>query len=88
MKKKKRTATFGKYTQIVYGAKRFGGWTRDGLIHFNELHGQVKEDRKKWCHCRAKLQKSLLENRRYTKKVLKIYARDIVAICKDVTDLI
>jgi len=44
VKKKKRTATFGKYTQNAYGAKRFGGWTRDGLIRFNELHGQVKED--------------------------------------------
>jgi len=47
VKKKKRTATFGKYTQNAYGAKRFGGWTRDGPIRFNELHAEVKADREK-----------------------------------------
>ena len=47
VKKKKRTATFGKYTQNAYGAKRFGGWTREGLIRFNVLYAEVKADREK-----------------------------------------
>ena len=47
VKKKKRTATFGKYTQNAYGAKRFGGWTREGLIWFNVLYAEVKADREK-----------------------------------------
>ena len=47
VKKKKRTATFGKYTQNAYGAKRFGGWTREGLIQFIVLYAEVKADREK-----------------------------------------
>jgi len=46
-KKIKRTANWGKYTKIAYGARRYGGWTSSGLLRFNELFHQVKADRLK-----------------------------------------
>jgi len=44
-KKKKRKSIWGKYTKNAYGAKRYGGWMREGLIRFNTLYAEVKEDR-------------------------------------------
>jgi len=89
VKKKKRTATFGKYTQNAYGAKRFGGWTRDGLIRFNELHGEVKADREKnGSIVEENFKKHCLSTSATHKKVQKFYGRDIIAICEDITDLI
>jgi len=36
--KKKRKATWGKYTSGAWGSKRFGGWSKDGLLRFNQLY--------------------------------------------------
>ncbi len=89
VKKKKRTATFGKYTQNAYGAKRFGGWTRDGLIRFNELHAEVKADREKnGITVEQNFKTHCLSTYGTPKKVQKLYGRDVVAVCEDVTDLI
>ncbi len=89
VKKKKRTATFGKYTQNAYGAKRFGGWTRDGLIRFNELHAEVKADREKnGIAVEQNFKKHCLSTSGTPKKVPKIYGCDVIAVCEDVTDLI
>jgi len=89
VKKKKRTATFGKYTQNAYGAKRFGGWTRDGLIWFNELYAEVKADREKnGIAIEQNFKTHCLSTYATPKKVQKMYGRDVVAVCEDVTDLI
>jgi len=45
--KKKRKATWGKFTSGAWGSRRFGGWSKEGLIRFNQLYSQVEEDRKK-----------------------------------------
>jgi len=44
--KEKRKATWGKFTSGAWGSKRFGGWSKEGLIQFNQLYTQ-EEDRKK-----------------------------------------
>jgi len=89
VKKKKRTATFGKYTQNAYGAKRFGGWTREGLIRFNVLYAEVKADREKnGIVVEQNFKMHCLSTSATPKKVQKIYGRDVIAVCDDVTDLI
>jgi len=89
VKKKKRTATFGKYTQNAYGAKRFGGWTREGLIRFNVLYAEVKADREKnGIVVEQNFKMHCLSTSAIPKKVQKIYGRDVIAVCDDVTDLI
>jgi len=89
VKKKKRTATFGKYTQNAYGAKRFGGWTREGLIRFNVLYAEVKADREKnGIVVEQNFKNYCLSTFGTPKKVQKIYGRDVIAVCDDVTDLI
>jgi len=45
--KEKRKATWGKFTSAAWGSRRFGGWSKDGLVQFNQLYLQVEEDRKK-----------------------------------------
>ena len=45
--KKKRKATWGKYTSGAWGSKRFGGWSKDGLQRFNQLYTEVQKDREK-----------------------------------------
>ena len=45
--KKKRKAIWGKFTSGAWGSRRFGGWSKEGLVQFNELYSQVEEDRKK-----------------------------------------
>jgi len=45
--KKKRKATWGKFTSGAWGSRRFGGWSKEGLVQFNQLYSQVEEDRKK-----------------------------------------
>jgi len=89
VKKKKRTATFGKYTQNAYGAKRFGGWTREGLIRFNVLYAEVKADREKnGIAVEQNFKSHCLSTSATPKKVQKIYGHDVIAVCDDVTDLI
>ena len=46
-KKKKRKPAWGKYTRNAFGARRYGGWTNEGLLRFNVLHEEVKSDRLK-----------------------------------------
>jgi len=45
--KKKRKATWGKFTSGAWGSRRFGGWSKEGLVRFNQLYSQVEQDRKK-----------------------------------------
>ncbi len=45
--KEKRKATWGKFTSSAWGSRRFGGWSKEGLIQFNQLYSQVEKDRKK-----------------------------------------
>jgi len=46
-RKRKRKANWGKYTKSAYGARRYGGWTAEGLLRFNKLFEEVKADRLK-----------------------------------------
>jgi len=46
-KKKKRKATWGKYTKNAYGARHFGGWMDEGRLRFNDLYAEVRADRLK-----------------------------------------
>jgi len=43
-RKRKRKANWGKYTKSAYGARRYGGWTEEGLLRFNKLFEEVKAD--------------------------------------------
>ena len=45
--RKKRKATWGKFTSGAWGSRRFGGWSKEGLVRFNQLYSQVEQDRKK-----------------------------------------
>jgi len=45
--KKKRTATWEKYTTNAWRSKIFGGWS--GLAWFKELFLSVRQDREKLC---------------------------------------
>jgi hypothetical protein len=42
-------------------SKRFQGWSREGYLRFNELHGQVKEDRKRRANFELDLKKAFAE---------------------------
>ena len=88
-KKKKRKATWGKYTKNAYGARRFGGWTDEGRLRFNSLYAEVTADRLKnggrieelyLSHC--------VETMTTPKKEREPYNCNIVAVWEDITDLI
>jgi len=40
--------TWGKYTKGAWGAQHHAGWNQDGIIEFNQLCEQVKENRQKY----------------------------------------
>jgi hypothetical protein len=42
-------------------SKRFQGWSKEGYLRFNELHSQVKEDRKQRANFELELKKSFAE---------------------------
>jgi len=45
--KEKRKITWGKYTKGALGACQYSGWNQDGIIRFNLICQEVKEDREK-----------------------------------------
>ena len=45
-RKRKRKASWGKYTKTAFGARRYGGWMAEELLCFNALF-EVKKDRLK-----------------------------------------
>ena len=40
--KKKRKATWGKFTSGAWGSKWFGGWPKEGLLQFNENYKKIE----------------------------------------------
>jgi len=81
-RKKKRKPAWGKYTRNAFGARRYGGWTNEGLVRFNVLYEEVKPDQLKngeivdenyKAHCMSSMQYQ-------KKKALHVNARDIIVV--------
>jgi len=82
-KKKKRKSVWGKYTKNAYGAKRYGGWMKEGLIRFNTLYAEVKEDRLKNGEVVEENYKNHCLTTVISRKAQKINVRDVPVICDD-----
>jgi len=86
-KKIKRTANWGKYTKIAYGATRYGGWSNSGLLRFNELFHQVQADRLKNGEIvEEEYVQYCMINNISSKNKAKAKNCDVVAICEDLTE--